>query len=350
MAGLKPRPTRNRTPPGKLCCTTLCLWPAGGCGWHRRGLLTYAAPFASLLTFVSAASSRSGVLEMAAARPDSVANVTIQMDMGASSKEDSVEKEEEDPPIQRSDTRDLIRASGASGGLQRLERSRSRRFSMMSTRSFATGAGPLDARSFRSRDSSNNAGRLEVTILKAYNLPQVIWSTGKDGQFLGLPQAYCVFSLNKQTTNTLVCKKDWNPIWDHTFTLDVKEVWQVCSIKVMHSKTRAKIHKDDHTIGACTLPVGQVINWRGVSLGVDGVWRAFHRRHNAHSGTIYTVMSPPCASRVLTTWHHTLILNAANQSNKANTLILTQTRLLPPMLSMAKRWLTVMPSYYDCNV
>ena len=45
-------------------------------------------------------------------------------------------------------------------------------------------------------------GRLEVTIISARNLPQVIWTSGKDGEFMGLPQAYCTFTLNKQSTST----------------------------------------------------------------------------------------------------------------------------------------------------
>uniref|UniRef100_A0A7S0Z550 C2 domain-containing protein n=1 Tax=Hemiselmis tepida TaxID=464990 RepID=A0A7S0Z550_9CRYP len=132
-------------------------------------------------------------------------------------------------------------------------------------------------------------GRMEVTIIQAHNLPQVIWSSGKDGEFLGLPQAYCVFTLNKLTAQTVINKRDWSPSWNHTVSIDVRDVWQVCSLKVMHSKTLSRTHNDDFTIGNVSLPAGQVINWRGVSLGVDGYWRAFHRPYNAGAGTIYTV-------------------------------------------------------------
>ena len=136
-------------------------------------------------------------------------------------------------------------------------------------------------------------GTMEVTLLRAENLPQVIWRTGKDGQFLGLPQAYCVFDLNKQTTQTMICKRDWNPVWDYTFSIDVREIWQVCTIKVKHSKSLSRFHNDDYNIGVCTLPVGQIVNWRGVSLGLDGLWRAFHRPNNAPLGTTYTVRREP---------------------------------------------------------
>jgi len=132
-------------------------------------------------------------------------------------------------------------------------------------------------------------GRLEVTILEAKNLPQVIWSSGKDGEFLGLPQAYVVFVLNKQMTQTSINKRDWSPKWDYTFSIDVRDVWQVCSIKVMHSKRRTRTHRDDYTIGNVSLPVGGIINWRGVTLGLDGTFRAYHRAQHAASGTIYTV-------------------------------------------------------------
>mmetsp|Transcript_23308 Transcript_23308/g.55499 ORF Transcript_23308/g.55499 Transcript_23308/m.55499 type:complete len:838 (+) Transcript_23308:233-2746(+) len=133
----------------------------------------------------------------------------------------------------------------------------------------------------------DSIGRLEVTILSAKNLPQVIWTAGKDGEFLGLPQAYCVFTLNKQTTQTMITKKDWSPVWMYTFSMKVREVWQVCSVKVMHSKSLHRTHRDDYTIGNVNLPVGAVINWRGVSHGADGSYRAFHRPMHAGPGTIY---------------------------------------------------------------
>mmetsp|Transcript_24933 Transcript_24933/g.61250 ORF Transcript_24933/g.61250 Transcript_24933/m.61250 type:complete len:829 (+) Transcript_24933:70-2556(+) len=132
-------------------------------------------------------------------------------------------------------------------------------------------------------------GRLEVTILSAKNLPQVIWTSGKDGEFLGLPQAYCVFQLNKQKEQTSIMRKDWSPFWNHTFSMNVRSVWNVCSVRVMHSKTLSRFHRDDSTIGTANLPVGAVINWRGVSRGSDGTWRAYHRPHLSGRGTTYTV-------------------------------------------------------------
>lgn len=130
-------------------------------------------------------------------------------------------------------------------------------------------------------------GRLEVTILSARNLPQVIWTSGKDGEFMGLPQAYCTFTLNKQTTTTAITKKDWAPTWNHTVSIDVRQVWQVCSLKVMHSKSLNHTHLDDYAIGNVNIPVGAVINWRGVTLGADQTWRACHRPLQAGPGTIY---------------------------------------------------------------
>ena len=120
-------------------------------------------------------------------------------------------------------------------------------------------------------------GKLEVTIISARNLPQVIWTSGKDGEFMGLPQAYCTFTLNKQTTTTAIMRKDWAPVWNHTVSIDVRQVWQVCSLKVMHSKTLHCSHLDDYIIGNVNLPVGAVINWRGVMIGADRTWRACHR-------------------------------------------------------------------------
>jgi hypothetical protein len=120
-------------------------------------------------------------------------------------------------------------------------------------------------------------GRLEVTILSARNLPQVIWTAGKDGEFMGLPQAYCTFTLNKMTSSTAIMKKDWAPTWNHTVSIDVRQVWQVCSLRVMHSKALQNTHVDDYTIGNVHVPVGQVINWRGVTLGADDTWRACYR-------------------------------------------------------------------------
>ena len=130
-------------------------------------------------------------------------------------------------------------------------------------------------------------GRLEVTILSARNLPQVIWTAGKDGEFMGLPQAYCTFTLNKQTTSTAIMRKNWAPNWNHTVSIDVRQVWQVCSLRVMHSKSLQNTHLDDYTIGNVHIPIGQVINWRGVTLGADDTWRACYR-------PLQVLLSQPC--------------------------------------------------------
>ena len=128
-------------------------------------------------------------------------------------------------------------------------------------------------------------GRLEVTIISARNLPQVIWTSGKDGEFMGLPQAYCTFTLNKQTTSTSIMRKNWAPTWNHTVSIDVRQVWQVCSLKVMHSKSLTRRHPDDYIIGNVSIPVGAIINWRGVQhVDADNTWRAYHRPIQAPRG------------------------------------------------------------------
>jgi hypothetical protein len=125
---------------------------------------------------------------------------------------------------------------------------------------------------------SSPIGRLEVTIISARNLPQVIWTSGKDGEYMALPQAYCTFTLNKQTTSTSIQRKNHQPTFNHTVSIDVRQVWQVCSLKVMHSKTMNRTHFEDYIIGSVNIPVGAVINWRGVQhVDSDNTWRAYHR-------------------------------------------------------------------------
>jgi len=138
-------------------------------------------------------------------------------------------------------------------------------------------------------DDNHIIGRLEVTIISAKNLPQVIWTSGKDGEFLGLPQAYCVFQCNKQQNQTNIMKKDWNPRWDYSCTMNVRSVWNVCAVQVKHSKTLSRTHREDSMIGTANLPVGAVINWRGVSKSSDGSWRAYHRPIAAGRGSVYHV-------------------------------------------------------------
>ena len=134
-------------------------------------------------------------------------------------------------------------------------------------------------------------GRLEVTIISARNLPQVIWTSGNSGEFMGLPQAYCCFTLNKQTTSTAIMKRDWAPTWNHTVSIDVRQVWQVCSLKVMHSKALNRTHLDDYIIGNVNIPVGAIINWRGVTLGTDHTWRAYHRPLQVYFRLLMCVLS-----------------------------------------------------------
>ena len=98
-------------------------------------------------------------------------------------------------------------------------------------------------------------GRLEVTIISAKNLPQVIWTSGKDGEFLGLPQAYCVFQCNQQVEKTAINKKGWNPRWQHSFTVDVASVWNVAAVMVKHSKTLTRMSDREDSIVSGCLPV-----------------------------------------------------------------------------------------------
>uniref|UniRef100_A0A6U4NBC7 C2 domain-containing protein n=1 Tax=Hemiselmis andersenii TaxID=464988 RepID=A0A6U4NBC7_HEMAN len=147
----------------------------------------------------------------------------------------------------------------------------------------------LTGESDRLMDDNHIIGRLEVTIISAKNLPQVIWTSGKDGEFLGLPQAYCVFQCNKQRSQSHIMKKDWNPRWDYSCTMDVRSVWNVCAVQVKHSKTLTRTHKEDSMIGTANLPIGAVINWRGVSKSSDGSWRAYHRPIAAGRGSVYHV-------------------------------------------------------------
>ena len=73
-------------------------------------------------------------------------------------------------------------------------------------------------------------------------------------------------------------RKNWAPTWNHTVSIDVRQVWQVCSLKVMHSKSLTRRHPDDYIIGNVSIPVGAIINWRGVQhVDADNTWRAYHR-------------------------------------------------------------------------
>jgi len=135
--------------------------------------------------------------------------------------------------------------------------------------------------------------RLEVTIRGARNLPQVIWNAGTAGEVPGMPQGYCVLQVNRQTIRTEVMKKSWNPVWNCMFGAAIKNVWQVCVIRVMHSKTVDAKHADDMSIGTLCVSVGEILNWKGVSKNLldDGhcMWQAYHRPSNALKGCIYTI-------------------------------------------------------------
>lgn len=122
-------------------------------------------------------------------------------------------------------------------------------------------------------------GILEVTVISAKNLPQVIWTAGKDSEFLGMPQAYCTLILNNQKTTTKIFKKSWAPVWKHKVRMEVHHVWQIYTLRVMHSKYTKKTNFDDYAIGNVIMPVCSVINWHGVTQGHDHTWRAFHRPH-----------------------------------------------------------------------
>ncbi|KAJ1471619.1 hypothetical protein T484DRAFT_3503240 [Baffinella frigidus] len=107
-------------------------------------------------------------------------------------------------------------------------------------------------------DRSPPIGQIEVTILAAKNLPLVVWNSGKNGEFPGMPQAYCVFSLNNCAERTTIMKKHCNPFWNHSMVMDVREVWQVCKCKVMHSTSLNRTGKTDYNIGNVHLPIGAV--------------------------------------------------------------------------------------------
>ncbi|EKX36383.1 hypothetical protein GUITHDRAFT_145836 [Guillardia theta CCMP2712] len=163
--------------------------------------------------------------------------------------------------------------------------------------------------------------RLEVTIRGARNLPQVgvIFSSN---DILSPPKGYCVMHVNRQTIRTEVMKKSWNPVWNCMFSAAIKNVWQVCVIRVMHSKTVDAKHADDMSIGSVFLVIQSRLTGRqelsaypserfstgkvggregeskgdlsaGVSKNVldtgECMWQAYHRPANAQRGCIYTI-------------------------------------------------------------
>ena len=74
-------------------------------------------------------------------------------------------------------------------------------------------------------------------------------------------------------------KKSWAPVWQHRVRMEVHHVWQIYTLRVMHSKHTKKTNFDDYAIGNVIMPVCSVINWHGVTQGHDHTWRAFHRPH-----------------------------------------------------------------------
>eukprot|EP00287_Rhodomonas_sp_CCMP768_P024685 CAMPEP_0202831658 /NCGR_PEP_ID=MMETSP1389-20130828/16987_1 /ASSEMBLY_ACC=CAM_ASM_000865 /TAXON_ID=302021 /ORGANISM="Rhodomonas sp., Strain CCMP768" /LENGTH=456 /DNA_ID=CAMNT_0049505419 /DNA_START=17 /DNA_END=1387 /DNA_ORIENTATION=+ len=124
--------------------------------------------------------------------------------------------------------------------------------------------------------SQSPIGRLEVTLVGARNLPQVIWTSGKDNEYLGIPQAYCVLELgNRQRTRTTIMKKDFAPFWNYKTSFDITHIWQVFSATIMHSRKLSQTHKDDYTIGMIHVPVGDILHWRGVVKDADGMFKAY---------------------------------------------------------------------------
>ena len=136
-------------------------------------------------------------------------------------------------------------------------------------------------------------GRVEITVLSCKNLPQVIWTTGRNGEFLGQPQPYCTVSVCNEEHATGVRPRSFTPSWDNMCTMSVASVWNVATVTVMHTRSKRQRppgqRRGDSNIGAVSVPVGSVMNWRGVSKTTDGSYRAFHRPFASPTGTVYTV-------------------------------------------------------------
>lgn len=138
-------------------------------------------------------------------------------------------------------------------------------------------------------------GVAQISIISCKNLPQVIWTTGRDGEFLGMPQPYCITSMCNVENVSAVRTRNWNPVWNDTRAMHTLSVWNVVTVKVMHTKSKSQEPREvqdqrntDLTIGAVSLPIGSVINWRGVSKTSEGNYRAFHRPVQSVLGTVYT--------------------------------------------------------------
>jgi hypothetical protein len=121
------------------------------------------------------------------------------------------------------------------------------------------------------------AGRLEITILEARNLPQVMSGGGRNEGSYGFPQAYCTCSINNQSVQTQVASKNYNPAWNEAFEVSVSAVWNLVTVRLRHAARAETPNRQDTTIGMVCIPVGSVINWRGVTSGLDGRFKAIYR-------------------------------------------------------------------------
>eukprot|EP00291_Cryptomonas_curvata_P019137 CAMPEP_0172157634 /NCGR_PEP_ID=MMETSP1050-20130122/3904_1 /TAXON_ID=233186 /ORGANISM="Cryptomonas curvata, Strain CCAP979/52" /LENGTH=861 /DNA_ID=CAMNT_0012826893 /DNA_START=233 /DNA_END=2818 /DNA_ORIENTATION=- len=121
------------------------------------------------------------------------------------------------------------------------------------------------------------AGRLEITILEAHNLPQVMSGGGRNEGSYGFPQAYCTCAVNSQSVQTQVAPRNYNPAWNEAFEFSVSAVWNLVTVRVRHAARAEAPNRQDTTIGMVCIPVGSVINWRGVTSGLDGRFKAIYR-------------------------------------------------------------------------
>ena len=119
------------------------------------------------------------------------------------------------------------------------------------------------------------------------------WQAGHERAYevVGLPHTYCLFSLNVAKVKTATVCNDCNPWFRANFTLDFNDPWQMCRIQVMHAKPaenqdvmsadgRGPSSKDgvitprvddleDISIGTAVIPVGEIVNWNGVTQHTD---------------------------------------------------------------------------------
>jgi hypothetical protein len=121
------------------------------------------------------------------------------------------------------------------------------------------------------------AGRLEITILEARNLPQVMSGGGRNEGSYGFPQAYCTCAVNSQSVQTQVATRNYSPAWNEAFEFSVSAVWNLVTVRVRHAARAETPNRQDTTIGMICIPVGSVINWRGVTSGLDGKFKAIYR-------------------------------------------------------------------------